>query len=291
MNKYGLTAVRTGRLVAAFNGVLGMLFLLLNRVLGVVLDMANNAVGMGLARYNNFTGRFAADNFEEDKQLLGILQEAKELLPMADTALSILMFLSVVFIAIAVLGLLMPRNFVHILVGLKLLKWVPKGGEHTKGGSSSLTPFQKKIVLGSFGGIVILLIACVGISSCMEKAEIQMKQNYVKNMQEEALVYINAQKDFYARNQKIGGPKSLQLPDSLETPGFSFKVTGSRFVAVSKVQIDSCAAGAKWQISSSVKGFFTQELQLYRQPPKDSACAALTPDFKNLGRVKPKQKQ
>ena len=289
MNKNGLAVVRTGRLVAAFNGVLGMLFLLLNRVLGAVLEMANNAVGMGLARYNNFTGRFAADNFEEDKQLLSLLKEANELLPMADTALTILMFLSVVFIVIAVVGLVMPRNFVHVLVGLRLLEW-SKGGEgRGKGGkNSSLSPTQKKIFLGGVGGVVVLLFACVGISSCMEEAEVQKKKNYVAEMQQQALVYIKAQKDFYAKNQKIGGPKSLQLPDSLETEGFSLKVTGSRFTAVSKVQIDSCAAGAKWQISSSIKGFFTQELQLYRQAPKDPNCAALTPDFKNLGRVKPK---
>lgn len=288
MNKNGLAVVRTGRLVAAFNGVLGMLFLLLNRVLGAVLEMANNAVGMGLARYNNFTGRFAADNFEEDKQLLKLLKEANELLPLGDTALSILMVLSIVFIAIAVIGLVMPKNFVHILVALRLLKWVSKGGEGGRGKGHSLSPMQKKIVLGGVGGVVVLLFACVGISSCMEKAEIQKKQNYIAGMQQQALVYVNAQKDFYAKNQKVGGPKSLQLPDSLETEGFSLKVTGSRFTAVSKVQIDSCAAGAKWQISSSVKGFFTQELQLYRQPPKDPHCAALTPDFKNLGRVKPK---
>lgn len=292
MNKNGLAVVRTGRLVAAFNGVLGMLFLLLNRVLGAVLEMANNAVGMGLARYNNFTGRFAADNFEEDKQLLSLLKEAKELLPMADTALTILMFLSVVFIVIAVVGLVMPRNFVHVLVGLRLLEW-SKGGEgRGKGGrgckEQGLTPAQKKIFLGGIGGVVFLLLACVGISSCMEEAEVQKKKNYVAEMQQQALVYINAQKDFYAKNQRIGGPKSLQLPDSLETEAFVLKVTGSRFSAVSKVQIDSCAAGAKWQISSSVKGFFTQELQLYRQAPKDPHCAALTPDFKNLGRVKPK---
>lgn len=286
MQKYGLTAVRTGRLVAAYNAFLGLLFLTLNRVLSAVLEMANTAVGMGLARYNNFTGRFAADNFEEDKQLLKLLKEANELLPLADTALTILMVLSVVFLAVAVIGLVMPRNFVHILVAIRLLKW-SKGGEG-RGKGNTISAGQKKIFLGCVGGIVILLVACLGISSCMEKADSQKKQNYIAGMQQQALVYVNAQKDFYAKNQKVGGPKSLQLPDSLETEGFSLKVTGSRFTAVSKVQIDSCAAGAKWQISSSVKGFFTQELQLYRQPPKDPHCAALTPDFKNLGRVKPK---
>lgn len=286
MNKNGLAVVRTGRLIASFNALLGMLFLLLNRVLTAVLEMANNAVSMGLARYNNFTGRFAADNFEEDKQLLSLLKEANELLPMADTALTILMFLSIVFIVIAVIGLVMPRNFVHILVALRLLEW-SKGGEG-RGRGNAISSGQKKIFLGFIGGIVFLIVACFGISSCMTEAEIQKKKNYIAEMQQQALVYVNAQKDFYAKNQKVGGPKSLQLPDSLETEGFSLKVTGSRFTAVSKVQIDSCAAGAKWQISSSVKGFFTQELQLYRQAPKDPNCAALTPDFKNLGRVKPK---
>lgn len=286
----GLTVTRTGRLVASFNAILGLLFLILNRVLSAVLEMAGNAVNMGLARYNNFTGRFAADNFEEDRKLLQLLKDAGELLPLGDTALSILMVLSVVFIVIAAIGLIMPKNFVHVLVAIRLLKWMPKGGERSGSGKSAkpLSPLQKKIALGTIGGIVFLIIACFGISSCMEKAQVETQQNHIANMEKQALTYIRAQKEFYAQNQEIGGAKQLQLPDSLETDGFSLKVTGSRFTAVSKIQLGNCPAGNKWYISSSEKGFFSRELQLYRAVPKDTACANLTPEFKQLGRVKRK---
>jgi hypothetical protein len=37
-------------------------------------------------------------------------------------------------------------------------------------------------------------------------------------------------------------------------------------------------------VSATVKGVFDKELQLYRALPKDTACANLTPEFKNLGR-------
>ncbi len=282
----GLTATRTGRLVASFNAILGLLFLTLNRVLSAVLEMAGNAVNMGLARYNNFTGRFAADNFEEDKQLLQLLKEAGELLPLGDTALSILMVLSVIFIAIAAIGLVMPKNFVHVLVTIRLLKWMPKGGERSGKSTKPLSPLQKKIALGGVGGIFLLIVACFGISSCMEKAQVVSQQNHIANMEQQALTYIKAQKKFYSQNQEIGGAKQLQLPDSLETDGFSLKVTGSRFTAISKIQLGNCPAGNKWYISSSEKGFFSRELQLYRAVPKDTACSNLTPDFKNLGRKK-----
>lgn len=285
MNKNGLTTVRTGRLVAAFNGVLGMLFVLLNRVLSAVLEMARNAVEMGLARYGNFTGRFAAENFEEDKQLLSLLKEANELLPLADKALSVLAVASVIFIAIALFGLLMPKNFVHVLVGLKLLEWNSKGSE-SRGGGKSMTSSQKRAVLGIIAVVVVLLIGYVWISGYIKNNEIKTKQGYVRDMQDRALSYINAQKEYFGKNQSLGGPKGLNLPDSLDTEGFTYKVTGSRFIAVSKVDIDSCAAGAKWQVSSALKGFFTQELQLYRVAPKDTNCAVLTPDFRNLGRTK-----
>lgn len=289
----GLTATRTGRLVASFFAILGMLFMLLNRVLTAVVEMAGGAVQMGLARYNNFTGRFAAENFAEDKQLLAVLKEAQQLLPLADTALAILMVLSVVFIAIAVVGMVMPKNLIHVLVAVRLLKWVKVDAEDTESRGIDttvenipLTPKQKKIALASIGGVVALLFAILGISSCVDKVQQSTNQNYVADMQEQALTYIKAQKEYFGKNKKVGSGKQLNLPDSLDTDGFHYKTSASRFTATSRVQMGNCPAGSKWSVSSSTKGFFTQELQLLRIVPKDTACANLTPDFKQLGRKK-----
>jgi hypothetical protein len=95
---------------------------------------------------------------------------------------------------------------------------------------------------------------------------------------------MNAQRAFFAKGKVIGNANALQIPDSLSTSTFEYKITGGRFTAVSKVPLENCPAGTKWMVSASTKGIFEKELVLYRSAPKDSACARLTPDFKKLGR-------
>jgi hypothetical protein len=106
----------------------------------------------------------------------------------------------------------------------------------------------------------------------------------IAEMQQKAVEYMEAQKAFYAKSKVVGNAAALQVPDSLSTSAFEYKVTGGRFTAVSKVLLENCPAGSKWSVSASTKGFFEKELVLYRSAPKDSACANLTPDFKKLGR-------
>ena len=66
-----LTPVSTARLVASLIAILGMFFFAAERVLAKVCVMAKDGVQMGLNRYSNsFTGRFAAENFSDDKKLL-----------------------------------------------------------------------------------------------------------------------------------------------------------------------------------------------------------------------------
>ena len=74
------------------------------------------------------------------------------------------------------------------------------------------------------------------------------------------------------------------MADSLSTGSFEYRISGSRFTAMSKVPFENCPAGTKWSISASTKGIFEKELVLYRSAPKDTSCAKFTPDFKNLGR-------
>ena len=80
-----LTPVRTARLIASLIAFLGMFAFGVERVLTKVLALANHGVQMGLNRYSNsFTGRFAASNFSDDKNLLILLRQAKDLLPTAE---------------------------------------------------------------------------------------------------------------------------------------------------------------------------------------------------------------
>ena len=289
-NLAGLTPVRTARLVASLVAFMGMFFLLIQRVLATVLLMANDGIRMGLARYNNFTGRFAAQNFAEDKQLLNLLKEVQSIMPAASTALTVLMVVSVVFLVIAVLGLALPRQFAHVLVALKLLKWADSADDSAAESGSlqeALTKLGniplKKLAI-PFAVIVVVCIGCFAVSSCREKARESLTAGSVEEMQQQALAYIVAQKEYFSKNKSVGNVRALQLPDSLADGTFEYKITPSRFVAVSVVPLGNCPAGSKWSISATVKGVFNKELSLYPAVPKDSSCAALTPDYKNLGR-------
>ena len=125
----GLTTTRTARFIATMFAVLGMFFLLVERALSSVLVLAQTGVDKGLARYNNFTGRFAAKNFADDRELLALLRDAKDMLPMADTLLTLLFIAGILVLVIAVFGLAFPKQFVQILVALHLLKREEPNGE------------------------------------------------------------------------------------------------------------------------------------------------------------------
>lgn len=285
----GFTPIRTIRLIATLVALLGMFCLFIERVLASVLQMAQGAVQMALDRYSNFTGRMALENFSEDRKLYTMVQEAQNTLPSADIALTILLVFAIVFIVIAVIGQAFPYQFGHVMVALKLLKW--QEGESSNGEGTPVFKVSKKIYAIIVVSFAIILFSFMGVRSCSESAAVARQESASLELTENALTYINAQKNYFSQKKSIGGPKALQLPDSTTTDNFTFKVTGSRFVAVSKIPFGNCPAGAKWSVNSGTKGFFTQELTLARIAPKDTNCVKLVPDFKNLGRNKPSNKK
>lgn len=286
----GLTPVRTARLIASLFALMGMVFLLLERVLSAVLVMAADGVKLGLARYNNFTGRFASQNFAEDKKLLALLKEVQSIIPTAETALTVLMVVAIVLFVIAVVGLALPKQFAHVLVALKLLKWesdeavAEEPGESLRDVLARVGNIPLKKIAVPFGVVLAIVMAFFAVSSCHEKVKAASVADSIEEMQQKALLYMDAQKAYFARNKVVGNASALQMADSLSTSSFEYTISGGRFTAVSKVPFENCPAGTKWSVSASTKGFFEKELVLYRSAPKDSACARLTPDFKKLGR-------
>ena len=288
----GLTPIRTVRLIGAMIAIIGMIFVLVSRVLTAVLAIATDAIHLALARYSNFTGRIASRSFAEDKQLLTMVKDVNALLPTAETALTVILVIGIIVLLFALVCLAFPMQSAHVLVALHLLKWdmvEPMEGlleDEKPAPSTPLSMRAKVAIAGSAGGVLLLVLLIALFSGISEGRIVASVDSALKDMQDWAAGYVDAQKTYFARNNDIGGPKSLQLPDTAQTDYFKYKVTGSRFVAENKVQLGDCAAGNKWIISSSTKGFFTKELVLYRSLPKDSACAKLTPDFKNIGRHK-----
>ncbi|MBO7413531.1 MAG: hypothetical protein J6U20_07715 [Fibrobacter sp.] len=288
----GLTPIRTVRLIGAMIAIIGMIFVLVSRVLTAVLAIATDAIHLALARYSNFTGRIASRNFAEDKQLLAMVKDVNALLPTAETALTVLLVVGILVLLVALVCLAFPKQAVHVFVALRLLKWdmvEPMEGLLEDEEAASATPLSRRTkitIAGSAAGVVLLVVLIAVFSGFSERQQVANVESALKDMQDWAAGYVDAQKTFFARNNDIGGPKSLQLPDTAETDYFKYKVTGSRFVAENKVPLGGCAAGNKWTVSSSTKGFFTKELVLYRSLPKDTVCAKLTPEFKNIGRHK-----
>ena len=288
----GLTPIRTVRLIGAMIAIIGMIFVLVSRVLTAVLAIATDAIHLALARYSNFTGRIASRSFAEDKQLLAMVKDVNALLPTAETALTVILVIGIIVLLFALVCLAFPMQSAHVLVALHLLKWdmvEPMEGlleDEKPAPSTPLSMRAKVAIAGSAGGVLLLVLLIALFSGISEGRIVASVDSALNDMQDWAAGYVDAQKTYFARNNDIGGPKSLQLPDTAQTDYFKYKVTGSRFVAENKVQLGDCAAGNKWIISSSTKGFFTKELVLYRSLPKDSACAKLTPDFKNIGRHK-----
>ena len=285
----GLSPVRTARLIASLIALMGMVLLFIQRVLSAVMVMAGDGVRMGLTRYNNFTGRFAAQNFAEDRQLLKLLKEVQDLLPMASSALSVLMVVAIVFLVVALVGVAFPRPFIHVLVALKLLRWAEPSSDSEEGGSLRETlqkigevPLKKLAIPAAV--ILTVLVAGLAISTCHDKALESSTNDAVEELEQQSLAYITAQRDYFAKNKLLGNAKALQLQDSVSTDMFTYRVTPSRFVATSKLQLGKCPAGSKWSVNATVKGVFNKELSLYRSVPKDSSCIALTPNYKQLGR-------
>lgn len=291
----GLTPVRTARVISALIALMGMVFLFLERALAAVLQMASEGVQLGLTRYDSFTGRMALQNFAEDRQLFKMLQDVQGLLPSAESALTVLLFIAIVLLAIAVVGLALPRFFVHILVTLKLLKWETDGTEE-EGEKTSFREIienigeipLKKLAIPA-AAIVVLAGGFAGIRSCLESAKLASVDSAVEDLEQHTLDYIKAQKAYFGRTKTVGGPMALQLPDTSSSDYFEYKVTGARFTAISRVPIENCPAGTKWSVYSEAKGVFTKELALYRQPPKVPACISITPDYKNIGRPEKKK--
>lgn len=292
----GLTPIRTARVISSLIALVGMVFLFLERMLSAVLEMASEGVQLGLTRYDSFTGRMALQNFAEDRQLFKMLQDVQELLPSAESALAVFMFIAILLLAIALVGLALPRLLVHVLVAIKLLKWESDGTEE-EGKETSFReilmnigeiPLKKLAIPAAV--IVVLVGGFAGIRSCQESAKLASVDSAVEDLEQHTLDYIKAQKAYFGRAKKVGGSKALQLPDTSSTDYFEYKITGARFTAISRVPIEGCPAGTKWSVYSEAKGLFTQELALYRQPPKIPACINITPNFKNIGRPEKNKK-
>ncbi|SIO05187.1 hypothetical protein [Fibrobacter sp. UWB11] len=303
---FSLTPIRTARLIASLIAIFGMFVFAVERMLTKVCVMAKDGVQMGLNRYSNsFTGRFAAENFSDDKKLLDVLRQANELFPIAEKVSLALFIICLVLFIVAAFGIAFPKQFCHVLVAMKLLKWQdgivlqdmklsgtpsegPRVSDKLKELCGKIAAAAKKvqpkywIFIGC--SLVFVLVLVFGVRGCSAPSVFGGSQAVTDDLNGQTLYYIQAQKSFFAKTNKVGGPKSLQMPDSLVSDYFTYRITGGKFTATLNKNVKDCPAGTRWSVSAATKGIFTLDLVLYRSAPKDSNCVFISPNFKNLGR-------
>ena len=280
----GFTPVRTVRTLFAVVAVFGMFILFMERALGVVLVMARQMLDLAFARYGNFTGKFAAKNFAEDKKLLSMLQEMKDLLPMADTAMTILLVISVVLLVVALVGLALPKQMGHVLVAIKLLKWVPGEGDETELGEQFAFSRESLKKLGIVVGVILaIMLAVFGIRGCMLVASAHTQEAALQELDKQVNVYMATQRAYFKNNRAIGSAKQLGLDTLVNGDYFTFTVGRGHIAAESKVDLNNCPAGSRWSVSAAMGGFISKELKFYRILPKNLDCQKFTPNFKRVG--------
>lgn len=277
----GLTPIRTARTIATVIALVGMLVLLIQRVLSGVLVMAHEMLTLAFARYGNFTGRFAANNFAEDKKLLSLLQQLKDFMPTAETLVTLLMVLSIVFLVVAALGFAFPKQFTHVLVAIKLLKWVPEG-ESAQEADAPMSLRTKKIITVVTGSVVLLVICSFGIHSCMEHFEARTMQLVREELDGGAVTYIQAQRTYFNKKRILGTASQLGLESMPSGKYFSFNVRNKALVIESLVDIEKCPAGSRWNIQAGTSGFISKEVKFFCLMPKNPECLKIAPDLKNL---------
>ncbi|MBQ2560111.1 MAG: hypothetical protein II565_05960, partial [Fibrobacter sp.] len=252
------TPIRTVRFIASLIAIFGMILFAFERVLTMVYGIAANAVRTGNGLTDSFMVRFASENFSGVKKLLGVLDQVKDLLPLANKGLLVLFIVSVTLMVIAAFGLTFPRQFGHVLVAMKLLKWQGGLAAVTSAASDAPHPVisgkgvSKKFKSVSKGikrlwgkivawckkaiaaikkvqvkywifigcSIVFILVLVFGVRGCSTVSVFGGSQAVTDELTEQALFYIRAQKSYFAKNKAIGGPKALQMPDSLTTDYF-----------------------------------------------------------------------
>ena len=281
--KKGLTPIRTVRTISGMVALVGMLVLLIQRVLSGVLVMAHEMLSLAFARYGNFTGRFAANNFAEDKKLLSHLNELKAFMPTAETLVALLLILGFVLLIVAAVGFAFPRQVTHVLVALKLLKWMPEG-DASQEVDAPMSPRTKKILTVTVGSVVLLVFCVFGIRSCTERLHARTMQSVQEELNAGVSGYIQTQRAYFNKKKTLGTAFQLGLDSIPSGKFFSFKVRKSSLVAESLTDIENCPAGSQWSIQASTSGFFQKELKFLCLMPKNQECLKVAPDLKNLVR-------
>ncbi len=269
----GLSKKRTGRLLGAGFIALGIFWIVSCAILSRADGFATETVEMAAARYESFTGKIALNSFEEDRLLMQKVLVAKEtLLPLLSASVPVSASLGVVFALAGLAFFLLPVRMASLLVKWHLLKEYSKEERE-----ENLPKVSRKIRCGisiTLCGIVLVAVGAHFTDPARKTPEkiVQLKR--------EASRFYRLESAYFAKTKKLGSWKQIGYePESSDY--FVFKTSGNgSWVAENADPWEDCPAGNSWRVGFEISGIFTKELKASVRPPKDSACKALTPEFR-----------
>ena len=286
----GFKEVRTVRAFACATLFVGILLVTFAKVMGFMQDLGQNAVNLGLARYSNFTGRFAARNFAEDRQLLHFLNLLNDtLLPVAHVLVPLLVIVGLLVMGIGLFMWLHPQTSSQILIALKWLKLVsdPNVTESEVFAKNKTNLKSTLIFIGCL--LIAVLFALFVVRSCVDDSGDTPKK--VEEISQEASHYIELQKKYFTQNKALGSSRMIGYEAS-SSDYFEFQSQGIGFWrAVNKEKWEECPVGKKWRVQMKVEGLFKKKLKIFVSTPSDSLCAKLTPDFRKVKTLRKEEKK
>ncbi len=269
----GLSKKRTGRLLGAGFIALGIFWIILCTILSRADGFATETVEMAAARYESVTGKIALNSFEEDRLLMEKVLVAKEtLLPLLSASVPVSVALGTAFVLAGLAFFLLPVRMASLLVKWRFLKECSKEEREEK-----FPKVSRKILCGILITLCVIAFFAIGAHFTDPARKTPEK---IAQLEREATRFYRLESAYFAKAKKLGSWKQIGYePESSDY--FVFKTSGNgSWIAENAEPWEDCPAGNSWRVGLEVSGIFTKELKASVRPPKDSACKALTPEFR-----------
>ncbi|WP_308604398.1 hypothetical protein [uncultured Fibrobacter sp.] len=269
----GFSKIRTVRLLGIVALALAILFGVLFLALSYVDDFASQVVNLAMARYSNFTGKFALNNFEEDKRLMAILLSVKdELLPLVECLKPIAFVSASLFGVAALVFWIFPSWIAERLLRFRILRVAGEGS------GNSISPFSlsKKTLVALATLVTVVLLSFFVLQRDPAKENLEK----AAELERETARFVQLQRQFYQKNKKLGTWAQIGY-EPAKSDDFLFEKRGKfAWQAKNRKSWEECPDSSVWKASFEMTGFFTKELKIYISAPKAANCAHLTPDFR-----------
>ncbi len=269
----GLSKKRTGRLLGAGFIALGIFWIILCTILSRADGFATETVEMAAARYESVTGKIALNSFEEDRLLMEKVLVAKEtLLPLLSASVPVSVALGTAFVLAGLAFFLLPVRMASLLVKWRFLKECSKEEREEK-----FPKVSRKILCGILITLCVIAFFAIGAHFTDPARKTPEK---IAQLEREASRFYRLESAYFAKTKKLGSWKQIGYePESSDY--FVFKTSGNgSWIAENAEPWEDCPAGNSWRVGLEISGIFTKGLKASVRPPKDSACKALTPEFR-----------